>query len=221
MNDRRTFLQLVVQASTPGGACAETPDMDIDSSPIVQAAQRTARRLLRTDRTRVAHVEGVALAAAHMSDGLPVGTAQSLVAAAWLHDIGHAPNLLRTGFHPLDGALHLAEQGWPDDIVRLVAHHSHAAVLAAHYGVADHLDLLAPLPGRAADILTFADLVAGTDGRGTTIQRRLADMRTRHEAGSPVPAAVREVRYSMLEQTALRVLRSSSLSRVDVRMAPA
>ena len=27
-----------------------------------------------------------------------------LVATAWLHDMGHAPDLVQTGFHPLDGA---------------------------------------------------------------------------------------------------------------------
>jgi hypothetical protein len=31
-----------------------------------------------------------------------------LVAAAWLHDIGYAPELAKTGFHPLDGSAALA-----------------------------------------------------------------------------------------------------------------
>lgn len=36
-----------------------------------------------------------------------------LVAAAWLHDIGYAPELRDTGFHPLDGARHLEALGAP------------------------------------------------------------------------------------------------------------
>ena len=34
-----------------------------------------------------------------------------LVAAAWLHDIGYAPELVETGFHPLDGARYLRREG--------------------------------------------------------------------------------------------------------------
>jgi hypothetical protein len=30
-----------------------------------------------------------------------------LVAAAWLHDIGYVPDLVETGFYPLDGARYL------------------------------------------------------------------------------------------------------------------
>ena len=33
------------------------------------------------------------------------------MAAAWLHDIGYAEELLDTGFHPLDGARFLASAG--------------------------------------------------------------------------------------------------------------
>ncbi|MFD6855509.1 HD domain-containing protein [Streptomyces diastaticus] len=47
-----------------------------------------------------------------------------LVAAAWLHDIGYAPELRDTGSHPLDGARHLESLGAPARLVRLVAHHS-------------------------------------------------------------------------------------------------
>ncbi len=35
------------------------------------------------------------------------GGCRRLVAAAYLHDIGYAPELAITGFHPLDGARHL------------------------------------------------------------------------------------------------------------------
>lgn len=41
------------------------------------------------------HAEDVALRLA-LEDGV-------LAAAAWLHDIGYGPELVATGFHPLDG----------------------------------------------------------------------------------------------------------------------
>lgn len=191
--------------------------MALQSSPLVVAAERTARRILKDDRQRTAHVEGAARAAAHVARDCEPGIAASVVAAAWLHDIGYAQPLVRTGFHPLDGALHLAGQGWPDDVVRLVAHHSHAAMLAPYYGVTDHLTVLDPVPGPASDLLTFADLVAGVDGSGTTIRARIDQMRARHATDlSLVPADVREERYRRLEQTGLRVLRSNRISRVTL-----
>ena len=48
-----------------------------------------------------------------------------LVAAAWLHDIGYAPTLAATVFHPLDGARHLRALGH-ERLARLVAYHSSA-----------------------------------------------------------------------------------------------
>ncbi len=36
---------------------------------------------------------------------------QTLVVAAYLHDIGYAPSLAIEGFHPLDGARFVREQG--------------------------------------------------------------------------------------------------------------
>lgn len=53
-----------------------------------------------------------------------------LIGAALLHDVGYAPDLAVTGFHPLDGALYLRGVGVPDRLVNLVAHHS-CAVLEA------------------------------------------------------------------------------------------
>lgn len=72
---------------------------------------------------RWAHCQGVAeqartLAPIRGDDG------ELLEAAAVLHDIGYAPDLAKTGFHPLDGARYLRDVAQADErIVRLVAHH--------------------------------------------------------------------------------------------------
>jgi HD superfamily phosphodiesterase len=44
-----------------------------------------------------------------------------LLAAALLHDVGYAPDIAHTGFHPLDGAWYLREVGAPDRLTALVA----------------------------------------------------------------------------------------------------
>jgi putative nucleotidyltransferase with HDIG domain len=53
-----------------------------------------------------------------------------------LHDIGYAPSLVATGFHPVDGARFLRAQGTPEVVVSLVAHHSGAVFEAEQRGLA-------------------------------------------------------------------------------------
>jgi len=71
---------------------------------------------------RWAHVQGVALKARSVR-AVAGPDADLLEAAAVLHDVGYAPDLAGAGFHPLDGAVFLAEAGAPDRLVNLVAHH--------------------------------------------------------------------------------------------------
>ena len=55
------------------------------------------------------HVRSVARRARWVAARLSLSA--DLVAAAWLHDIGYAPELVETGFHPLDGARYLRRVG--------------------------------------------------------------------------------------------------------------
>ncbi|MGH2544703.1 MAG: phosphohydrolase, partial [Ardenticatenaceae bacterium] len=69
----------------------------------VEWAQQLAESLLaRSLPCRWRHVQGVGAWAAEISARLD-GVDDALVASAWLHDIGYAPDLVMTGFHPLDG----------------------------------------------------------------------------------------------------------------------
>jgi hypothetical protein len=52
---------------------------------------------------RWAHTQGVAAQARVVGPALDWDT-DLIEIAAWLHDIGYAPALAVTGFHPLDGA---------------------------------------------------------------------------------------------------------------------
>lgn len=72
----------------------------------------------------------------------PLGAAAErvvLVAATWLHDMGYAPSIHTTWFHPLDGAKHLNVTAGPPG--SLVAHRSGAPVRdrASRPGTADHI----------------------------------------------------------------------------------
>src|SRR5690349_9851051 len=62
-----------------------------------------------------------------------------LAAAAWLHDVGYAPDLAVTGFHPLDGARWLRSLNFDGRVAALVAHHSCAHLEADERGFAEEL----------------------------------------------------------------------------------
>lgn len=83
---------------------------------------------------RPAHVAGVAARANGLAQALGLES-EKLVAAAWLHDVGYAPSLRATGFHPLDGARHLAELGYDPQVISLVAFNSGARVEAELRGL--------------------------------------------------------------------------------------
>jgi len=88
-------------------------------------AQQLARALLQEPLPRRwAHVQSVAARACGLAPVLGAD-ADLLEAAAWLHDIGYAPNPATTGLHQLDGARYLRDTQHADAMLcRLVAHHS-------------------------------------------------------------------------------------------------
>src|SRR5215218_7326024 len=82
------------------------------------------------------HVRGVARQAQRISQALAPEDRPYLVAAAWLHDVGYAPDLVATAFHPIDGARHVDSLG-QERLARLVAYHSSARWEAEALGVSE------------------------------------------------------------------------------------
>lgn len=116
--------------------------------------------------------------------------ADELVSAAWLHDIGYSPDLARTGFHPLDGALYLRETGASESVVSLVAYHSAASVEADYLGVTEQLRVFTDNRGIVRDLLWFADMTTGPDGRSIEFPKRMAEVRERYPADHYVSRAL-------------------------------
>lgn len=151
---------------------------------LVRDARRLAQTLLAGLPERWRHTVGVAARAEEIA--LPgEADARALVAAAWLHDIGYAERVRDTGFHPLDGGLHLRALGWPDRVACLVAHHSEAICIAEVRGLAERLAEFPREDTAVADALTYADQTVGPDGRVMELDERLADMLRRHGPDSP------------------------------------
>lgn len=128
------------------------------------------------------HVQAVAAEAARLCDGLDVDR-RTVVCAAWLHDIGYAPTVADTGFHPLDGARFLREQGWDGEVCRLVAHHTDAARQADPREIGEALRTeFAEPSGIEQDVLWTADATTGPNGERFTLEERIAEVSDRYGA---------------------------------------
>lgn len=163
----------------------------------IARARDLARDLLQEPLPRRwAHTQGVAVQAEHIAPQLGDEGAQ-LVAAAWLHDIGYAPHLVVTGFHPLDGARYLRDiEGADMHLCRLVAHHSCAAFEAEERDLLGSLlDEFAPLePGPLVDALIYCDMTTSPDGQRITAEERLAEILSRYGPEHLVGRSIRRAR---------------------------
>ncbi|MFG1920930.1 HD domain-containing protein [Cryptosporangium sp. NPDC048952] len=155
------------------------------STDIVVAAQELAGELLGVDSERWRHTAGVAERASELAGTVPVEDRSLLIAGAWLHDIGYAPVLRSTGFHPLDGADGLRQRNWTLRVCGLVAYHSGAVFVAEARGLLGELGRYVEEHSALADALTYADQTVGPDGVRMRFEDRVADMLRRHGPDSP------------------------------------
>ena len=164
----------------------------VERMDIADWAEATARMILEAPLPRRwAHTQGVAAQARSLGPILG-SDAGLLTAAALLHDIGYAPGLTNTGFHPLDGARYLRDTEYGSDMLcRLVAHHSGALIEAAERGMARELSAEFRPPRRdLADALVYCDMTTGPDGRHMPVEQRLAEIRARYGPGDLVSRAI-------------------------------
>lgn len=155
-------------------------------------ARDTAERMLATELpVRWAHTQGVAGRAEEVAWLFPAEDREMLIAAAWLHDIGYAPQLMETGLHQLDGARFLTRQGLPVRVCALVAHHSGAAAVAGLLGLSDEIAAFEDERSPVRDALWYSDMTTGPDGTPLSFTERLAELRGRREPGDPVVLALR------------------------------
>lgn len=143
-----------------------------------------AERWLGALGDRWVHVQGVGGRAESL--GMP----SHVVRAAWLHDIGYAPSLAITGFHPLDGARFLTDSGEAPEVTGLVAHHSGAAFEAEERGLAEVMAEWAEPDPDDLDLLNFLDLTTGPDGEVVSVEDRVAEILARYTSDDPVHRAV-------------------------------
>jgi hypothetical protein len=160
----------------------------------IERARDLARLLLAESiPRRWIHSQGVGRKAESVAH-LVGDDATALVCAAWLHDVGYAPDLVVTGMHQLDGARYLRDVAKADELVcRLVAHHSCAFIEGRNRGLSQQLlSEFPPVESLLPDAITYADMTTTPDGEPVEVEQRLAEILSRYGDGDLVAESIRE-----------------------------
>lgn len=161
-----------------------------DDSLVTWAAEQAAP-LLAPLGNRWRHVQGVVQRAYSIGGIFGDNDRCCLIAAAYVHDIGYAPSLRNTGFHPLDGAYYLESSGH-ERVISLVAYHSEAQIEAHLRGLSSELARFPREQSAVADALTYCDLTTNAVGQHVTFEERIADILSRYDEGDIVIQALRQ-----------------------------
>jgi HD domain-containing protein len=151
--------------------------MELDALPAW--AEEHAATLLADLGARWQHVRGVARQAQRVGQALAPEDRPYLLAAAWLHDVGYAPDLVATAFHPIDGARHVRSLG-QERLARLIAYHSSARWEAEALGLAGDLAAFPYEDSATSDALTYCDMTTSPTGQRVTLADRLAEIAERY-----------------------------------------
>jgi hypothetical protein len=165
-------------------------------------AAQLAATFLRGAGQRWSHVVSVGQVAERLVQGVGLTISHNVVEAAWLHDIGYAPELARSGFHALDGALGLERLGMPTPVVALVGHHSGARYEAEERGLLTEWSALPTANDTDLDILTMVDLATSPTGQPVRDIDRVNEILQRYDREHPVHRAVTRSQDELLASSA-------------------
>jgi hypothetical protein len=163
---------------------------DQDSSIVTWAAEH-AEKLLVPVENRWPHTMGVVRTAEYVGKALNDEDRSLLIAAAYLHDVGYAPQIQRTGFHPLDGAYYLLSLN-QKRLASLVAYHSEAQFEAKLRDLLPELNNIPREYSAIADALTYCDIHTSPSGASIPFDERIADILQRYPEDHIVNQAIRQ-----------------------------
>jgi HD superfamily phosphodiesterase len=174
---------------------------------LVAWAEAEAQRRLAPLGARWLHSTGVAARAREITSVVDPADCDLLIAAAVLHDVGYAPELAISGFHPLDGARWLRGHGH-HRLANLVAHHTGASFEAAALGLEEAVDEFVDEQSAVTDALAYCDLTTGPVGERISVRGRLDEIEKRYGATSIVARALQsasEALFAMVARTEFRL----------------
>jgi hypothetical protein len=158
---------------------------------LVEWSKQQAVSLLPPLGNRWLHVQGVVRRSYQVGRLFKEENQAYLIASAYLHDIGYAPSLQQTGFHPIDGARYLQSQN-QSRLASLTAYHSGAQFEAALRGLSTELELFPCEISLVADALTYCDLTTSSTGEHISFQERLDDIFRRYDESHIVSKAIHQ-----------------------------
>jgi hypothetical protein len=156
----------------------EAAALTTDAADIATWAHDLAEEHLAPLGRRWTHVKQVAARAAEVGE-LVGQDKPTLVAAVYLHDIGYAPALVQSGFHPLDGARFVRRHGH-ERLARLIAHHTGARCEAALRGLDHELEAFPFANSELDQQLTYCDLTTGHSGYRVCTSERVQEICQRY-----------------------------------------
>lgn len=182
---------------------------------MVTEARTLARARLAAEAPQLwRHAEAVGLEADRIAPALGQHAVE-LTMAGWLLDIGCAPDLAVTGFHPLDGARYLQADGWLPRVVGLVAHHCGAVYEAALHGLIGEVREFVDEASPTRDAVWYCDLVRDDDGAPVDPMQRAAELAGRHRAaGNADPRLIQQFHDELVGavRRTQRLLRTARLA---------
>jgi HD domain-containing protein len=156
---------------------------------LVDWAAESSSELLSPLGDRWLHVQGVVERACWIAEVLDVEDRPYLVAAAYLHDVGYAPLLKKTGFHPLDGAYYVQSFGY-NRLASLVAHHSESRFEARLRGLESELEKFPREYSVVSDALVYCDMTTSSTGKPISFEERTEDIFCRYSEDDVVAQAL-------------------------------
>lgn len=189
----------VLDSSAPGSPAGERVGVWCKLSEVTWPAQDLFDDLLTglTPRRQV-HSRAVGRKAASLAMLVQAHLRVDLVIAATLHDIGYGHPT--SGFHPVDGARFLVDQGFSKVVCHLVAHHSASSLEAEERGLDVDIFREFDISGdatnsagieRAHAVLWWADLTTSPDGADVDVRDRLNEICSRYGPNDPVTRFVK------------------------------
>ena len=158
---------------------------------IITWSAELAGQLLTPLGNRWFHTQGVVRTAEHVGQAFDNEDREMLIAAAYVHDIGYAPQIQQTGFHPLDGANYLLSLN-QTRLASLVAYHSEAQFEAKLRNLLSNLSDIPREHSAIADALTYCDMHTNPNGQCISFEERIDDILQRYPKGHIVNQAIRQ-----------------------------
>lgn len=141
--------------------------------------------------------------------------AEPLAVSAILHDVGYAPEAVKTGQHALDGAFYLAEVMGADPLIcSVIAYHSSSRWESVELGLSSLLERFRPPAAILEDAITYCDLSTTPCGAEVSAAERLSEVLERYGPDHIVFRAVSAARPFMLAS----VKRIDALRRMETSL---